>query len=252
VTTFPACSSPAPTPVKPQPTPAIHSQESVHTTLSITHHTRKRPSTGPRTTHGPQKVMLGRRRTAECVGSPLQRLTARPPTPACTHLVTAGSDAVGAPPPEAAARRRPRPQLTQPRPPQATDRHCIVLRPLMHHTRQRTPFHTNHQIRLGPPGSKASRGEGPAADDEVRGYLSSRTRRMRACPPSPVVEAMEAIEAHAGGGEEHRRKEKTPSSPSQGVARASDGSFRRWRGREAGVVVSGGEGKRRPSLPRIG
>jgi hypothetical protein len=29
-------------------------QESVHTTLSITHHTRKRPSTGPRTTHGPQ------------------------------------------------------------------------------------------------------------------------------------------------------------------------------------------------------
>jgi hypothetical protein len=24
--------------------------------LSITHHTRKRPSTGPRTTHGPQKV----------------------------------------------------------------------------------------------------------------------------------------------------------------------------------------------------
>jgi hypothetical protein len=32
----------------------ILSQESVHTTLSITHHTRKRPSTGPRTTHGPQ------------------------------------------------------------------------------------------------------------------------------------------------------------------------------------------------------
>jgi hypothetical protein len=30
--------------------PAILSQESVHTTLSITHHTRKRPSTGPRTT----------------------------------------------------------------------------------------------------------------------------------------------------------------------------------------------------------
>jgi hypothetical protein len=26
----------------------------VHTTLSITHHTRKRLSTGPRTTHGPQ------------------------------------------------------------------------------------------------------------------------------------------------------------------------------------------------------
>jgi hypothetical protein len=52
--TFHACSSPAPTPVKPQPAPAILSQESVHTTLSITHHTRKRPSTGPRTTHGPQ------------------------------------------------------------------------------------------------------------------------------------------------------------------------------------------------------
>jgi hypothetical protein len=53
-TTFRACSSPAPTPVKPQPAPAILSQESVHKTLSITHHTRKRPSTGPRTTHGPQ------------------------------------------------------------------------------------------------------------------------------------------------------------------------------------------------------
>jgi hypothetical protein len=52
--TFHACSSPAPTPFKPQPAPAILSQESVHTTLSITHHTRKRPSTGPRTTHGPQ------------------------------------------------------------------------------------------------------------------------------------------------------------------------------------------------------
>jgi hypothetical protein len=50
-----ACSSPAPTPVKPQPAPTILSQESVHTTLSITHHTRKRPSTGPRTTHGPRK-----------------------------------------------------------------------------------------------------------------------------------------------------------------------------------------------------
>jgi hypothetical protein len=52
--TFHACSSPAPTRVKPQPTPVILSQESVHTTLSITHHTRKRPSTGLRTTHGPQ------------------------------------------------------------------------------------------------------------------------------------------------------------------------------------------------------
>jgi transposase InsO family protein len=40
--------------VKPQPAPSILSQESDHTTLSITHHTRKRPSTGPRTTHGPQ------------------------------------------------------------------------------------------------------------------------------------------------------------------------------------------------------
>jgi hypothetical protein len=51
-TTFRDCSSPAPTPVKPQPAHAIHSQELVQTTLSITHHTRKRPSTGPRTTHG--------------------------------------------------------------------------------------------------------------------------------------------------------------------------------------------------------
>jgi hypothetical protein len=53
VTTIRACSSHAPTPVKPQPAPAILSQQSVHTTLSITHHTRKRPSISPRTTHGP-------------------------------------------------------------------------------------------------------------------------------------------------------------------------------------------------------
>jgi hypothetical protein len=55
-TTFRACFSPAPTPVKTQPTPAIFSQESVDTTLSITYHTRKRPSTSPRTTHGPQSA----------------------------------------------------------------------------------------------------------------------------------------------------------------------------------------------------
>jgi hypothetical protein len=48
--TFRACSSPAPTPVKLQPAPAILSQESVHTMLSITHHIRKLPTTGPRTT----------------------------------------------------------------------------------------------------------------------------------------------------------------------------------------------------------
>jgi hypothetical protein len=65
-TTFRAWSSHAPTPVKLQPPPAILSQESVHTMLSITHHTRKRPSTGPRTTHGPHR------------GSPL-------PTPGKSH-----------------------------------------------------------------------------------------------------------------------------------------------------------------------
>jgi hypothetical protein len=53
-TTFRTCSSLAPTPGKPQPAPAILSQELVHITLSITHHTRKRPSTGSWTTHGPQ------------------------------------------------------------------------------------------------------------------------------------------------------------------------------------------------------
>jgi hypothetical protein len=37
----------------PQSAPAILSQKSVHTTLSITHHTRNRPSTGPQTTHCP-------------------------------------------------------------------------------------------------------------------------------------------------------------------------------------------------------
>jgi hypothetical protein len=46
--TFRARSSPAPTQNKPQPTPAILGQESVRTTLSITHHTRERSSTGPR------------------------------------------------------------------------------------------------------------------------------------------------------------------------------------------------------------
>jgi hypothetical protein len=47
--TFLADSSPAPTQIKPQPTPAILGQESVHTMLSNTHHTKERPSTGPRT-----------------------------------------------------------------------------------------------------------------------------------------------------------------------------------------------------------
>jgi hypothetical protein len=56
-TTFRACSSPTLTPVKPQPAPAILSQESVHTMLSITHHTRKWPSTGPRTTRGHQSPL---------------------------------------------------------------------------------------------------------------------------------------------------------------------------------------------------
>jgi hypothetical protein len=51
---FRTCSSPAQTPVKPQPAPTILSQDLVHTTFSITHHTRKQPSTGPRTTHGPE------------------------------------------------------------------------------------------------------------------------------------------------------------------------------------------------------
>jgi hypothetical protein len=45
--TFRAYSSPAPTQIKLQPAPTILSQESVHFTLSITHHTRERPSSGP-------------------------------------------------------------------------------------------------------------------------------------------------------------------------------------------------------------
>jgi hypothetical protein len=56
--TFRACYSPTPTRIKPQPAPTILSQESVHTTLSITHHTRKQPSTDPQTTHGPQSAPL--------------------------------------------------------------------------------------------------------------------------------------------------------------------------------------------------
>jgi hypothetical protein len=47
--TISAHSSPAPTQITPQPASAIFGQESVHTMLSITHHTRERPSTGPRT-----------------------------------------------------------------------------------------------------------------------------------------------------------------------------------------------------------
>jgi hypothetical protein len=57
-TTFLACSWPAPTLVRPQPARAIPNQELVYTTLSITHHTRKWPSTGPRTTHGPQILTI--------------------------------------------------------------------------------------------------------------------------------------------------------------------------------------------------
>jgi hypothetical protein len=49
VKTFRACSSPAPTQIKPQPEPTILGNESVHTTLSLTHHSQERPSTGPRT-----------------------------------------------------------------------------------------------------------------------------------------------------------------------------------------------------------
>jgi hypothetical protein len=45
--TFRVRSSPAPTQIKPQLVPAILGQESVHTTLSITHHTKERPSTDP-------------------------------------------------------------------------------------------------------------------------------------------------------------------------------------------------------------
>jgi hypothetical protein len=57
-TTFHACSSSTPTPDKLQPAPAILSQESVHTMLSITDHSRKRPSTGPQTTHGSQWLVF--------------------------------------------------------------------------------------------------------------------------------------------------------------------------------------------------
>jgi hypothetical protein len=60
-------SSTAPTPVKPQPAPAILRQESVHTTLSITYHTRKRPSTSPRSTHGPHIQYLKWSCSQSCV-----------------------------------------------------------------------------------------------------------------------------------------------------------------------------------------
>jgi hypothetical protein len=47
--TFRVCSSLAPTQIKSQPAPVILDQESIHTMLSITHHTRERPFTGPPT-----------------------------------------------------------------------------------------------------------------------------------------------------------------------------------------------------------
>jgi hypothetical protein len=47
--TFRTRSSPAPTQIKLQSAPAILDQDSVLTTLSITHHTKEQPSTGPRT-----------------------------------------------------------------------------------------------------------------------------------------------------------------------------------------------------------
>jgi hypothetical protein len=47
--TFHVRSSPAATQIKPQHAPAILRQELVNTTLSITHHTKERPSNGPGT-----------------------------------------------------------------------------------------------------------------------------------------------------------------------------------------------------------
>jgi hypothetical protein len=47
--TFHTRSSPALAQIKSQPAAALLGQEWVHITLSITHHTNERPSTGPRT-----------------------------------------------------------------------------------------------------------------------------------------------------------------------------------------------------------
>jgi hypothetical protein len=80
--TFRACSSPAPTLVKSQHAPAILSQESVHTTLSIPHHTRRRPSTGPRTTHGPQEATLVKEH-AQPLGT-----TVHPKSPCCKEATS--------------------------------------------------------------------------------------------------------------------------------------------------------------------
>jgi hypothetical protein len=57
--TFGAHSSPAPTKIKPQPASAILGQESVHTTLSITHHSQERPSTVPRTLQSSSGPLAG-------------------------------------------------------------------------------------------------------------------------------------------------------------------------------------------------
>jgi hypothetical protein len=54
-----ARSSPAPTQIKLQPAPAILGQESLHTMLSTTHHTKERPSTGPRTPSSSNQGITG-------------------------------------------------------------------------------------------------------------------------------------------------------------------------------------------------
>jgi hypothetical protein len=56
--TFRTRSSPTPTQIKPQPAPAILGHESVHTMLSITHHTRERPSTDPQTLRSSDALVL--------------------------------------------------------------------------------------------------------------------------------------------------------------------------------------------------
>jgi hypothetical protein len=149
--------------------------------------------------------MHGRWRTAKSAGSPLQRLTARSPTPACAHLVTTGFDAVGAPPPEASTRRRPRPQLAaarghsrrSPRPPRTTGHHCTVLRP---------PYAPHRATR--PPSARATRsGRGrpdprPPAAGEDPNFGVNRPRSRRRGPRLPEQPRLRST--RGGGGEPHR------------------------------------------------
>jgi hypothetical protein len=76
--TFRARLSPALTQNKPQPAPAILGQVAVHIMLSITHHTRERPSTSPRTLRSSKIALIHvptQNQIADIFSNPLDQAT---------------------------------------------------------------------------------------------------------------------------------------------------------------------------------